>query len=66
MELFAGVARIAKLASWLGWRSRAFDLAYMPLRKPYGKKRGLVKRSPMDLNGSAGFVPLDWLKDFFD
>lgn len=56
VELFAGVARIAKLAAWLGLKSRAYDIAYCPVRNPYKKKRGKMPRSPMDLNGSAGYV----------
>jgi len=56
VELFAGVARIAKLASWLGLKSRAYDIAYCPVRNPHKKKRGKMPRSPMDLNGSGGFV----------
>ena len=58
VEMFAGVARIAKLAAWLGMKSRAYDIAYCPVRNPYRKKRNKLPRSPMDLNGSAGFVSL--------
>ena len=60
VELFSGVARIARLASWLGYRTRAYDLSYLAVRNPYKRKRGKMPRSPMDLNGSAGFVFL-WL-----
>lgn len=55
VELFAGVGRIAKLASWLGLNARAYDIAYTPIWKPK-KKRGQLRRSPMDLNGAAGFT----------
>ncbi len=58
VEMFAGVARIAKLASWFGLNARAYDIAYCPVRHPYRKKRNKHPRSPMDLNGSAGFVYL--------
>lgn len=56
VELFAGVARISRLASWVGLKARAYDLTYLPLRKPYGRKRGFIRRKPMDINGSAGFA----------
>lgn len=55
VELFAGVGRIAKLAAWLGLNARAYDIAYTPIWKPK-KKRGKLRRSPMDLNGAAGFA----------
>lgn len=58
VELFAGVARISRLAAWLGLKSRAYDLTYLPIRNPYKQKRGKRCRSPMDLNGSAGFACL--------
>ena len=58
VELFAGIARIARLAQWVGLKSRACDLAFIPVRNPYKKKRGKLVRGAMDLNGSAGFVPL--------
>lgn len=57
VELFAGVGRIAKLASWLGLNARAYDIAYTPIWKPK-RKRGQLRRKPMDLNGAAGFVCL--------
>ena len=56
VELFAGVARIARLASWIGLNSRAFDIEYAPVSNPNKSKRGRLPRSPMDLNGSAGIV----------
>ena len=64
VELFSGVARIAQLASWLGYRTRAYDLSYLAVRNPYKRKRGKMPRSPMDLNGSAGLVFL-WLYFIF-
>ena len=59
VELFAGVGRIARLGAWMGYRTRAFDLNYMPLKDPLRRKGGKFQRPPMDLNGSAGLVPLD-------
>ena len=61
VELFAGVARISRLAAWLGLKSRAYDLTYLPIRNPYKQKRGKRCRSPMDLNGSAGLRALGWM-----
>lgn len=58
VEFFAGRARITKLASWCGFRSRGFDVEYLPRSSPGEFKRGMLNRSPMDLNGSAGFVLL--------
>lgn len=57
VEMFAGVARIARLASWAGYRSRAYDVLYT-LVNPEERKRGKLRRSAMDLNGAAGLV---WL-----
>ena len=56
VELFAGVGRIARLGSWMGYKARAFDLNYLPLKYPFRKKRHRYPRSAMDLNGSAGLV----------
>ena len=56
VELFSGVGRIARLGSWVGLRSRAFDLSYLPLKNPLKMKRGKIRRPAMDLNGSAGLV----------
>ena len=58
VEFFAGRARITKLASWCGYRSRGFDVEYIPRSSPGNFKRGMLNRSPMDLNGSAGFALL--------
>ena len=55
VEMFAGVARIARLASWAGFRSRAYDILYTMVN-PEERKRGKLRRSAMDLNGSAGLV----------
>lgn len=59
IDLFAGKARISRLASWLGYKSRAFDLAYHPVRYPQRRKRGKLPRSCMDINGSAGLANLN-------
>ena len=61
VELFSGKARVSKLASWVGLNVRSFDLNYEPAAGPRGSfKRGSLRRSPMDLNGSAGFAKLGW------
>ena len=56
IDLFSGKARISKLASWMGYKCRAFDLTYHPVRHPYKRKRGRLPRSCMDLNGCAGLA----------
>ena len=58
IDLFAGRARIAKLASWVGLLSRAYDINFCPVRHPMKLKRGKMRRSPMDLNGAAGLALL--------
>ena len=58
IDLFAGRARIAKLASWVGLRSRAYDIDFLPVRHPLKLKRGKMRRSPMDLNGAPGLALL--------
>ena len=55
VEFFAGVARIAKMAAWCGLRARAFDITYAPVNAGE-RKRGKLRRSPMDLNGGAGLA----------
>lgn len=66
IDLFSGKARISRLASWMGYRSRAFDLAYHPVRYPQKRKRGAIRRSCMDINGAAGLVTLCLNKVEFD
>ena len=68
VELFAGVARVAKLSAWMGLRSRAFDISYSPLKHPMKLKRGKLRRSSMDLNGSAGlaFLASQQVCDLFE
>lgn len=56
VEFFAGVGRIAKLSSWMGYERRAFDITYAPLKHPYKLKRGQFRRPSMDLNGAAGLA----------
>lgn len=58
VEFFSGRARISKLASWVGYRVRCFDILYKPNMHPGDFKRGRLRRSAMDLNGQAGFVYL--------
>ena len=53
VELYAGKARISKLASWCGWSSRALDVDYHPPRLAgSGKNQGRSQRSCMDMWGS--------------
>ncbi len=56
VEMFAGVARISKLAAWMGLKSRAYDIQFRKPKNPTKPKRGKFPRSSMDLNGSAGFA----------
>jgi hypothetical protein len=52
LEYFAGVARIAALAKAVGYTAFAYD-------RDFGKSsKRRSKRSPMDLNSSAGLVLL--------
>ena len=53
LEFFAGIGRIAKLAEVCGHGSVAYDKKY---GEEYAKRTG--RRSPMDINGNAGFVCL--------
>ena len=58
-DFFSGKARVSKLASWVGYRVRSYDLTYEPVAGDPGQfKRGQLPRSPMDLNGAAGFATL--------
>ena len=48
IEYFAGSARISQLSEFIGLKTAAVDIDYSPAK--FGK------RSPMDLNSSAGLV----------
>ena len=52
LEYYAGVARIATLAKFLGLRSAAVDIEYGKHNKPKSE------RPPMDINSDAGLM---WL-----
>lgn len=54
LELFAGQARLARLAKSMGLGVAAHDIEY-----DAGAKKGDHERSAIDLNGSAGMVFLD-------
>ncbi len=56
VEFFSGKARTSKMASWMGFHSRAFDIEYHPTRHPFEPKHGVRPRSCMDINGAAGFA----------
>jgi hypothetical protein len=56
VEFFAGRARLSRLASWVGYKVRSYDINYEKVMGDAEFKRGKVRRSPMDLNGAAGFV----------
>ena len=52
LEFFSGVARIARLSSWMGYKSAAYDIEYDDT------KSSRSGRSVMDLNSDAGYVYL--------
>ena len=54
VEFFSGKARVSRMASWCGYRVKAFDVDYEPIKHPGEFKRGKLNRSAMDLNGCAG------------
>ncbi len=58
VEFFSGKARTSKLAAWMGFNSRAYDIEYHPTRHPFEPKNGMRPRSSMDINGPAGFALL--------
>lgn len=58
VEFFSGKARVSRLASWLGYNVRAYDIDYEQPSTQGGFKRGKMSRSPMDMNGAAGLVYL--------
>ncbi len=60
LEFFSGVGRIAALAKHCGFKTAAIDLEYGD--SYVKKKRG--KRSPMDLNSSAGLMYQVCISDF--
>ena len=53
VEYFSGVGRIAMLSRYCGFTTAALDIEY---GMQYAKEHG--KRSPMDINSSAGLVLL--------
>lgn len=60
LELFSGVARVAKIAHHQGYRARAYDINYDkgPKKFRWSTHNKRKKRSFMDLNGSAGLASL--------
>lgn len=69
MEYFSGAARISKIAYFMGYNVRAFDLDYdHPVDGMDSSFSGRQKRSCFDMNGEAGYVFLDnqVFQQFFD
>ena len=63
IEFFSGTARVSRLAKKLGHNPAALDIGYdctAPPPKAKKKERCLYPnaRSAMDINTSAGFLPL--------
>ena len=56
VEFFAGRARVSRLAAWVGYKVRAYDIDFQTCNRPGEFKRGRLRRSAMDLNGAAGFA----------
>ena len=48
VELFAGKARVSRMAAWVGYRTRAYDLSYAPVVRPDALKRRKYRRGCMD------------------
>lgn len=60
IEYFAGRARICKVANYLDYEARAFDVLYhRPEPGHTSTRSGKPKRSHFDLNGECGFASLD-------
>lgn len=62
LELFSGVARVAKTATRCGYSSRAYDILYDRDHKRkfrFSTHNQRKKRSFMDLNGAAGIAFLE-------
>ena len=55
LDLFAGRARVGRLAEQLGYQTRSMDIAF----GHHGESGG-QKNNPMDLNECGGLVPLDY------
>lgn len=68
IEYFSGYARLSKLATMAGYKTRAFDICYdVPGKQDYSNHSGRKKRSAFDMNGEAGylFLPCDQVALFF-
>lgn len=65
VELFAGVARVSKLGAWMGYKARAYDLNFLPVKHPHKPKRDKRRRGAMDINGAAGLTILDFAYWYF-
>lgn len=56
LEIFAGKAKVSKMANVLGLETRAVDINYDQPRFVKSTHNQRNKRSAMDINGEAGFV----------
>ena len=56
IEFFSGKSRIARAAFWRGYTAHAVDIKFDEERAGKPSRRGHVKRSAMDVNGTAGYV----------
>lgn len=57
LDLFCGKARVSKLATHCGIRTRSFDIKLGKRKQgKKGRRCPLAPRNPMDINGHSGFV----------
>lgn len=59
VEYFAGCSRICKLASWMGYESRGFEIKYDTPGPGHSMHSSMPKRSAYDFCGEAGFLQFD-------
>ena len=59
IEYFAGVSRICKLASWMGYEARGFEILYDTPPSGLAGHSKMPHRSAFDFNGEAGFLSFD-------
>jgi hypothetical protein len=61
IELYAGVARVSRLAEACGFHASAHDLTYDAAPGGQSQHTGKSRRSAFDINGEAGFLLLTWV-----
>ena len=61
IELYAGLARVSRLAEACGFHASAHDLTYDAAPEGQSQHTGKARRSAFDINGEAGFLLLSWV-----